>query len=176
MIGDLNAKVGKQRFQDIVGPHGLGEKNERGEKWIDWFQMHGQVILNTWFQHHPRRLWTWKSPGGNTKNMIDFVTGNKRFRNGIKQVICYPGADCSRDDVLLTFFMRVKLKGIINKNKPPRYNIELLKMKVDSRKKYKVSIKNKFEVLEESEDLNTHWEEIRNILQESMEQVMRLWA
>ena len=36
VMGDLNAKVGKQRFEDIVGPHGLGEKNERFEKWIEW--------------------------------------------------------------------------------------------------------------------------------------------
>ena len=32
--------------------------------------------------------------------------------------------------------------------------------------------KKKFEVLEESEDLNVYWEEIRNILQESMEEVV----
>ena len=132
-MGDLNAKVGKQRFQDIVGPHGLGEKNERGEKWINWCQMHGQVILNTWFQHHPRRLRTWKSPGGNAKNMIDFVTVNKRFRNGIKQVTCYPGADCNSDYVLLTFFMRVKLKRILKKNKTPLFNIELLETNDDIR-------------------------------------------
>ena len=30
VIGDLNAKAGKQRFQDKVGLHGLGEKNEGG--------------------------------------------------------------------------------------------------------------------------------------------------
>ena len=58
VMGDLNDKVGKQRFQDTVGPHGLGEKNERGENCIDWCLMHGHVILNTWFQHLPRRLWT----------------------------------------------------------------------------------------------------------------------
>ena len=56
VMGDLNTKGGKQRFQDIVVPDGLGEKNEKGEKWIDWCQMHGQVMLNRWFQHHPKRL------------------------------------------------------------------------------------------------------------------------
>ena len=25
-----------------------------------------------WFKHHPRRLWTWKNPGGNIKNQIDY--------------------------------------------------------------------------------------------------------
>ena len=49
--------------------------------------------------------------------MIDFVPVNKRFRNGSKQVKCYPGADCNSDHVLLKFFMKVKVKRIIKKNK-----------------------------------------------------------
>ena len=30
-MGDLNAKVGDERYQNIVGRHGLGRRNERGE-------------------------------------------------------------------------------------------------------------------------------------------------
>ena len=40
LMGDLNANLGKQRFQDIVGPHGLGEKNERGK--VD------RLVSNAW--------------------------------------------------------------------------------------------------------------------------------
>ena len=69
-------------------------------------------------------------------------------------------------------FFGVKLKRIIKKNKTPRFSIELLKTNGDIWKKYNVSVINKFEVLEESEDLNVYWEEIRNILQESMEEVV----
>ena len=36
MIGDMNAKVGHGRTEDIVGPHGLGIINERGDKLLDW--------------------------------------------------------------------------------------------------------------------------------------------
>ena len=87
---------------------------------------------------------------------------------------CYPGADCNSDHALLTFFMRVKLKRIIKKNKTPRYNIKLLKTSDDIRKKYNISVKNKFEVFGESEDLKNHWEEIRNILQESIEEIIKV--
>ena len=58
IMGDLNAKVGKGREGNTVGPHGLGTRNERGNKWIEWCQEIDQIILNTWFQHHPRRLYT----------------------------------------------------------------------------------------------------------------------
>ena len=30
IMGDLNAKVGDERYQNIVGMHGLGRRNERG--------------------------------------------------------------------------------------------------------------------------------------------------
>ena len=32
----FNAKVGDERYEDTVGPHGLGNRNERGEKLIEW--------------------------------------------------------------------------------------------------------------------------------------------
>ena len=101
-----------------------------------------------------------------------FFTVSKRFRNGVKQMECYPGADCNSDHVLLTFCIRIKSKRRINKTKTPRYNIELLRKSDDIRKKYSISIKNEFEVLGQSEDLNTQWEEIANILQESIEKIV----
>ena len=73
-MGDLNAKVGASREYYIVGPHGLGDGNARGDSWVEWCITNVQCIMNTWFQNHPRRLWTWVSPDGNTKNQVDYVT------------------------------------------------------------------------------------------------------
>jgi len=35
-MGDFNAKVGCEKHGKTVGPHGLGMRNERGERLIDW--------------------------------------------------------------------------------------------------------------------------------------------
>ena len=64
-MGDLNAKVRTEQdpLREVVGRYGLGSRNERGDMWVDWCITHDQVIMNTWFQHHKRHLYTWKSPG-----------------------------------------------------------------------------------------------------------------
>ena len=35
-MGDLHAKLGRDRGGDDVGPFGLGEQNERGDRWEEW--------------------------------------------------------------------------------------------------------------------------------------------
>lgn len=118
VMGDVNAKVGKGRHGNIVGPYGLGERNVRGDSWVEWCESYDQVIMNTWFQQHPRRLWTWRSPDDNTKNQIDFITINNRFRNAVHKVKGYPGADCNTDHVLLVATVKLKLKKV---QRPKKY-------------------------------------------------------
>ena len=171
-MGDLNAKVGKDKYEDIVGSHGMGERNERGDKWIEWCKETNLVILNTWFQQHPRRLWTWKSPGGNVKNQNDYVTINKRYRNAVKQVKCYPGADCGSDHSLLAFWMQIKLKRLKKSKTVPRFQFEMLAKNREIQVNYNVVVRNRFEGLQEEEDLNIHWQQISEIITESAEEII----
>ena len=96
-MGDFNAKVGDTRVDDIVGPWGLGTGNERGERLVDWCRQNEFMVTNTWYKNHPRRRYTWISPGDRTRNQIDYVLVNKRFRNSIKTAKSLPGADCGSD-------------------------------------------------------------------------------
>ncbi|GFN73976.1 RNA-directed DNA polymerase from mobile element jockey-like [Plakobranchus ocellatus] len=59
IMGNFNAKVGTEKVDDIVGKHGLGIRNERGEKLIEWYQTNNIIVGNTWFQQPPRRKWTY---------------------------------------------------------------------------------------------------------------------
>lgn len=61
IMGDLNSKVGDQRVQNIVGPFGLGVRNDRGDMLIDFCIKHNLTIMNTWFKLPKRRLYTWQS-------------------------------------------------------------------------------------------------------------------
>ena len=49
VMGDMNAIVGSEQDppKEIVGGHGLGEHNERGDLWVEWCTTHKQMIMNT---------------------------------------------------------------------------------------------------------------------------------
>ena len=62
IIGDWNAKVGSQETPGVTGKFGLGVWNEAGQRLIEFCQENALVIVNTLFQQHKRRLYTWTPP------------------------------------------------------------------------------------------------------------------
>ena len=68
IIGDWNAKVGSQETPGVTGKFGLGIQNEAGQRLIEFCQENALVIVNTLFQQHKRRLYTWRSPDGQQQN------------------------------------------------------------------------------------------------------------
>ena len=64
IIGDWNAKIGSEKIPRVTGKFGLGVRNEAGQRLTEFCQENTQVIANTLFQQHKRRLYTWTSPDG----------------------------------------------------------------------------------------------------------------
>ncbi|XP_055388335.1 craniofacial development protein 2-like [Condylostylus longicornis] len=62
IMGDFNAKIGTGRVNDIVGPFGLGTRNNRGNRLIEFCEEFKFKVTNTWFRLPPREFYTWKSP------------------------------------------------------------------------------------------------------------------
>ncbi|XP_068697194.1 craniofacial development protein 2-like [Montipora foliosa] len=71
--GDFNAKIGKGSYQDLVGNYGLGDRNPRGDRLLQFCIEKNLVVTNTTFQHPNRLLYTWKSPGDVSRNQIDYL-------------------------------------------------------------------------------------------------------
>ena len=151
IMGDLNAKVGRGRVGDTVGFFGLGDRNDRGDMWIEWCEENNQMIVNTWFQKHPRKLYTWKSPDNNYRNQIDYITINKRFRNSIIDCKTYPGADIDSDHNPVVAVTRLRLKNIQRSKREPQRDLKQLK-KEDIKQRYSVAVQNRYEAL--SEEIN----------------------
>ena len=51
IIGNWNAKVGRQEIPGVTGKLGLGVQNEAGQKLIEFCQRNALVIANTLFQN-----------------------------------------------------------------------------------------------------------------------------
>lgn len=80
VMGDFNAKIGRTlESEEYVGKYGLGRKNERGHALVNFLEQKKLYAANTFFQKKNQRLWTWRSPGGETTNQIDFILGNKKY-------------------------------------------------------------------------------------------------
>ena len=175
VMGDLNAKLGRGRVEDVVGPFGLGERNERGERWAEWCIENEQVVTNTWFRQPPRRTWTWMSPGDRSRNQIDYVTINKRFRNAVTRARTFPGADCSSDHVPVVVDIRVQLKRPKKSQFVPKINVKALRQDDNLKEQYNISVRNKYEALrEETEEdsIESDWQNLRKAIEESNREVL----
>ena len=144
VMGDLNAKVGNEKKYDVVGPHGLGERNERGSQFIEWCESNDLMITNTWFKKHPRKLYTWKSPGDQIRNQIDYITINKRFRNSIQNVTTFPGADISSDHNPVVAKIKIKLKKIQKKSMDPVRDFKEFHKNKEMQKNFKAKFQSKY--------------------------------
>ena len=166
-MGDFNAKVGQRGDEHSVGMLGTGNRNERGERLVEWCEMNNFTIGNTCFQQPQRRKWTWKSPGDSTINQIDYILISGRFKNVLLSAKSYPGADCYLDHALVLAKFRLKLKK--NKKKPmnTKLNLAILRSDQDIRQKYALSVKNKFQRLNELEEVEHQWENFKQAINEA---------
>lgn len=115
IMGDFNAKVGSAKVETHTDSFGLGERNDRVDRLIEFCQNKDLMIANTFFKLPTRRLYTWKSPADTPENVvryqIDYILNN-RYKNAIKFTKTYPGADINSDHNPVVAKLNIKLKKI----------------------------------------------------------------
>ncbi|GFO17844.1 craniofacial development protein 2-like protein [Plakobranchus ocellatus] len=166
---DFNAKVGDKRVRDVVGPSGIGTVNERGSRLIEWCQVNDFTISNTWYQNHPRRQWTWKSAGDRSRNKIDYILIQKRFRNPIKTSKSMPGAACDSDHIPVMCKIQIIHKKLRKAKANAKFQMDLLKFNEKLKDKIAVAMHNKYETLKNISEVEELWSEMKNSLNEVKE-------
>ena len=144
IVEDFNAKVGKRTNENekrAIGNFALGERNDNGEELVNFAIENELSIMNTMFQKHPRRLFTWTSPDGNTKNQIDYVLIQQRWKSAISNVGTVPSADCDSDREMLKATFKIRLRTMKKFQMPIRYDTSNIS------KEYCIEVSNKFEAL-----------------------------
>ena len=88
IMGDLNAKVGNDNtdFEDVMGKHGIGTRNENGEILVEYCAMNNLVIGGTLFPHRNIHKLTWNSPNGIDRNQFDHLMINGKWRRSLLDV------------------------------------------------------------------------------------------
>lgn len=174
ILGDFNAKVGEGRRGNTIGPYGLGGTNERGEELAEWAQRNKFIIGNTWFNVPKRRRWTWKSPGQNIRNQIDFILVQERFRNALKSCKAYPGADCGSDHNPVIAKVKIKLRRLKEAKPGRKLDLKLLETNTKVKEDFVLEVSNRFQVLAETGDLETDWKNMTECITSSAEKTIPL--
>lgn len=107
IFGDFNTKVGSSNkgHESAMGKHGIGERNENGDRLLDVCEIDNLVITGTTLPHKPRHKITWISPDGRTENQIDHVLiSTKQHKTSILYTRTMRGADVSSDHELMNWY------------------------------------------------------------------------
>ena len=145
VMGDLNAKVGCEEVDDIVGKWGVPGVNENGECLVDLCSERGLFLSNTFFEHKLIHRYTWRRLDGNDeqKGLIDYVVVDKRLRNEVMDARVVRGMfpDSDHFAVLTKVRMQVVWRW---KEERKEVKVRVAKEKLneaDVREKYKESLR-----------------------------------
>ena len=109
ITGERKEKVGNQEIPGVTGIFGLTKWRRAKANRV--CQEKALVIVNTLFQQHRRRLYTWTSSDSQYWNQIDFILCGWRWRRSIQSVKTRSGADYGSDHELLIAKFRLEKKG-----------------------------------------------------------------
>lgn len=161
VCGDLNAQVGgdNQDFEEVMGKHGIGNRNENGDMYIEYCLNNNLVIGGTLFTHKRIHKVTWVSPDHHTENQIDHIAISTKWRHCLMDVRNKRGADIASDHhlVVATVKLRITAKTKPKRNKARmKYNIPLLKNR-EVADKYRTELDNNLKNTKTAKEITPNW-------------------
>jgi len=169
VMGDWNAVVGEEGDEKVVGKYGLGERNERGEKLVEFCKRNKLIVSNTWFQQEKRRRYTWKKPGDTARYQLDYILVRQRFRNSVKRSWSYPGADADSDHNLVKMKMEVKLKNIKRRKGQQKWNMTKFQKE---KERFKDVVESRLEewIGKQETSVENQWQNLKTAVVESAQE------
>ncbi|KAJ0172381.1 hypothetical protein K1T71_012354 [Dendrolimus kikuchii] len=164
VMGDFNAKVGVQKCDEpIIGPYGLGRRNHRGQMLVNFLEMQGLFLMNSFYKKKPQRRWTWQSPDTVTRNEIDFIMADKKhiFRDVSVVNRFNTGSDhrLVRGTLNINFKAeRLRLVKSTLRPTPPQM--------IHGSEQFQLELRNRFESLETTGDVDEITDNVVKTLQD----------
>ena len=132
------------------------------------------------FPHRNIHKYTWNSPDGKTHKQIDHVLIDRRWQSSVLDVRSCKGVDCDTGHYLLIAKVRERLavgKQAAQRFDRQRFNLRKLN-EPEVKEEYQIEITNRFAALEnlnENEDINRTWENIKENILTSVQESLGLY-
>jgi hypothetical protein len=107
--GDFNAVVGSRchgESENVIGDHGLGERNERGQRLVDWATAENLMILNTKLRKPVDKQWTHQR--GEHCRLIDYFLCEKRRWIEVRNLEATYDINVGTDHRCVNLLLRIK--------------------------------------------------------------------
>src|SRR4051812_37231826 len=152
-----------------MGRYGYGDRNERGERLLEFATVHNLYICNTRYEQKPSRKWTWASPDGIHKNMIDLILIQQRWKTSVINCRTFQSADISSDHSLVLCNIKLRLKKV--KNEAQRhYRVDVSRLKDEkTRESYSTTLAKHMESIEPTCDLEEHSAKVSEAIKNAVE-------
>ncbi|VDP38347.1 unnamed protein product [Schistosoma curassoni] len=163
-----------------MGRHGMGERNENGERFANLCAFNKSVIGGTIFPCKLIHKATWISPDHTTDKKMDHILINKKFRRTMEDVRTKRGTDVASDHHLVVANLKLKLKKnwTTGQTALQGFNTDFLR---DTNKfnEYKIALNNRFQALqdllnEEETTMEDNWKGIKEALTSTCQEVLGL--
>jgi len=127
------------------GLYGLGETNEASEQLEDFCLDHEMALANTMFKQHPRRLYTWTSPDGNTRNQIDYTSIVQRWKTSLMNCRTYQEQTATQ---IINCSWRLKVRLAKRQRQHSIMPLNLEELKEEKAVQFAAEVSNRFTALE----------------------------
>lgn len=155
VLGDFNARLGAD---DVL--YTLNRStNDNGKRLLEIMEDHQLLAANTIFRKRHGKLWTWLSPS-NRVQQIDYILTRRKWRTSVTNCEAYSSfMSLGSDHRVVTANVKLSLRAPRKETrKSTRYIWSQLANDAHLQQRYAVEIRNRFQVLEEAEDISAGYE------------------
>jgi hypothetical protein len=173
MLGDLNAKIGKEDvYKNVAGKHTLHETRNGNREWICEYAIANGMKISTYYQHKRIHKGTWISPDGNTLNQIDHVIIDAKDKGVIEDVRTMRVLNCDSDNFFVKNIIKQKLiRTQISVANPRKWNQNNLQNPAKP-KQYRTCLYNKLTRKEVQQDIEEEWTHVKKAIIESANEII----
>ncbi|CAF3327901.1 unnamed protein product [Rotaria socialis] len=171
VTGDWNAKIGSDNthWESVVGRYGYGDRNERGDRLLEFAALHNLYICNTRFQQKANRKWACASPDDVHQNMIDLVLIQKRWKSSVTNCRTFQSADISSEHSLVLCNSKIRLKRrCIKPQQHHRPDVSQLKSQ-KVRGVYQTRVVNRLQDIDTQCNLKEHAAKVEEAMKDALQ-------